>query len=163
MNRAPNKHDVWWDSHQRFCGGEFKKTKEPPKKEKKAKSPKKPEPKKNLITNFFQKTEIKRDRDESTPEEDRPTKKAKIERTVISPEIKQEGSRDKPVAVDSDEDDEVVILDTPHFAVNSREIVVEPDEEIVELKVCKNLVACPVCGVEVPLLTMSSHLDICLQ
>jgi hypothetical protein len=35
MNRAPNKHDVWWGKHERDCGGTFTKIKEPPPKEKK--------------------------------------------------------------------------------------------------------------------------------
>eukprot|EP01126_Amoeba_proteus_P056341 TRINITY_DN706_c0_g2_i1.p1 TRINITY_DN706_c0_g2~~TRINITY_DN706_c0_g2_i1.p1 ORF type:complete len:141 (-),score=27.99 TRINITY_DN706_c0_g2_i1:639-1061(-) len=34
MNRAPNVHDPWWSSHQKYCGGNFSKISEPPKKEK---------------------------------------------------------------------------------------------------------------------------------
>lgn len=29
MNRAPNVHDDWWAAHQRQCGGNFVKIKEP--------------------------------------------------------------------------------------------------------------------------------------
>ncbi|NWH89606.1 SPRTN protein, partial [Aegithalos caudatus] len=31
MNRAPSAHDLWWDEHQRTCGGTFTKVKEPEK------------------------------------------------------------------------------------------------------------------------------------
>ncbi|NXM30937.1 SPRTN protein, partial [Oxyruncus cristatus] len=29
MNRAPSAHDLWWDDHQKTCGGTFTKVKEP--------------------------------------------------------------------------------------------------------------------------------------
>jgi len=31
-NRAPSKHDYWWDSHQKSCGGSWEKIREPEKK-----------------------------------------------------------------------------------------------------------------------------------
>ncbi|NXS08173.1 SPRTN protein, partial [Neodrepanis coruscans] len=37
MNRAPSAHDIWWDDHQRTCGGTFTKVKEPEKFLKKSK------------------------------------------------------------------------------------------------------------------------------
>lgn len=44
MNRAPGKHDRWWNSHESKCGGQFIKTKEPDdyksKKSKKSQTPK---------------------------------------------------------------------------------------------------------------------------
>lgn len=40
MNRAPGPNDKWWSNHQKMCGGEFKKIKEPDKPEKKKKNSK---------------------------------------------------------------------------------------------------------------------------
>ncbi|NXM78251.1 SPRTN protein, partial [Serilophus lunatus] len=37
MNRAPSAHDIWWEDHQRTCGGTFTKVKEPEKFLKKSK------------------------------------------------------------------------------------------------------------------------------
>ncbi|XP_027577154.2 DNA-dependent metalloprotease SPRTN [Pipra filicauda] len=37
MNRAPSAHDLWWDDHQKTCGGTFTKVKEPEKFSKKSK------------------------------------------------------------------------------------------------------------------------------
>ncbi|NXA12769.1 SPRTN protein, partial [Sapayoa aenigma] len=37
MNRAPSAHDIWWDDHQKTCGGTFTKVKEPEKFVKKSK------------------------------------------------------------------------------------------------------------------------------
>ncbi|NXG13695.1 SPRTN protein, partial [Grallaria varia] len=36
MNRAPSAHDLWWDEHQKTCGGTFTKVKEPEKFSKKS-------------------------------------------------------------------------------------------------------------------------------
>lgn len=46
-NRAPSKNDLWWNEHQRTCGGTFIKVKEPEKKKKAAKTS---EPKKKIET-----------------------------------------------------------------------------------------------------------------
>ncbi|NWS95906.1 SPRTN protein, partial [Mionectes macconnelli] len=37
MNRAPSAHDLWWDDHQKTCGGTFTKVREPEKFSKKSK------------------------------------------------------------------------------------------------------------------------------
>ncbi|KAJ7411186.1 sprT-like domain-containing protein Spartan [Willisornis vidua] len=37
MNRAPSANDLWWDEHQKTCGGTFTKVKEPEKSSKKSK------------------------------------------------------------------------------------------------------------------------------
>eukprot|EP01127_Copromyxa_protea_P009156 TRINITY_DN2138_c0_g1_i1.p1 TRINITY_DN2138_c0_g1~~TRINITY_DN2138_c0_g1_i1.p1 ORF type:complete len:349 (+),score=69.95 TRINITY_DN2138_c0_g1_i1:181-1227(+) len=105
MNRAPGKHDVWWSRHESYCGGEFKKIKEPPPKEKKPKKDKKKIkdliPSNKLITNYFSKDgeeskgSGKRSREESETESKEAKKIGKRKREDTESKSKSKSTSSK--------------------------------------------------------------------